>query len=251
MKHIYLLLLIILLLASSVISEAEELTCEEIIKKVDANTSFTTTYMEARMIVHTTKRVDEKQLKIWAMGNEKSYSEVLAPEREAGTKYLKIDEDLWMWLPSAEKIIRISGHMLRQSMLGSDMSYEDSMERNSILLDKYSCELLDEEIILERDCYVLELTATDREVTYYRRKMWVDKERFISLREELYAKSGKLLKEMEIIEVKKIDKRWYPVNIVMRNKLRKNSYTEFILDEIEFDIELDEDIFSQRHLERE
>jgi len=251
MKHIYLFLLITLLLASSVISEAEELTCEEIIKKVDTNTSFTTTYMEARMIVHTTKRVDEKQLKIWAEGNEKSYSEVLAPEREAGTKYLKIDEDLWMWLPSAEKIIRISGHMLRQSMLGSDMSYEDSMERSSELLDKYSCELLDEEIISERDCYVLELTATDREVTYYRRKMWIDKERFISLREELYAKSGKLLKEMEIIEVKQIGKRWYPVNIVMRNKLRKNSYTEFILDVIEFDIELDEDIFSQRHLEQE
>ena len=61
-------------------------------------------------------------------GVERSYSFYKAPPRERGTKMLKIGSKLWMYTPRTDRKILIAGHMLRQSMMGSDLSYEDMME---------------------------------------------------------------------------------------------------------------------------
>ena len=66
------------------------------------------------------------------MGSEKAFTENLSPAREAGTKMLKLKDKLWTYSPQTDRIIQISGHMLRQSINGSDMSYKDMMK-----LDQY------------------------------------------------------------------------------------------------------------------
>ena len=80
------------------------------------------------------------------------------------------------------------------------------------------------------------------------RKMWVDKVRFIPLKEELYAKSGKLLKRMELKDIKKLDNRWYPTKMVFKDMLKKGDGTEFLIEEIEFDKEIPEHIFTKASL---
>ena len=101
--------------------------------------------------------------------------------------------------------------MLNQGMMGSDFSYQDIMESDK-LTDLYEFELLGEEEIDGRLCYVLEGTAIPgKEVSYYRRKSWIDKERFVGLKEELHARSGCLLKVMTTTKVEQFDDRWYPV----------------------------------------
>ena len=88
--------------------------------------------------------------------------------------------------------------MLRQSVMGSDLSYEDMME-NSKLLENYDAAVVDSEEIDGRDCWILELHANSDDVNYQIRKIWVDKTRFVLLKEELYAKSGKAVKENRIV----------------------------------------------------
>lgn len=139
--------------------------------------------------------------------------------------------------------------MLRQSMMGSDFSYEDILEARK-LLEKYNPIFQKKEQYNGRDCYVLELTAITHDVTYYRRVLWVDAERFVILRSELYAKTGKLLKLMTIEKVEKFGSRYYPVHIIMEDKLRENTQTELISNTIEFNIAIPEVIFSRQNLER-
>ncbi|MCU0641355.1 MAG: outer membrane lipoprotein-sorting protein [Candidatus Margulisbacteria bacterium] len=223
------------------------ITGEQIIRQVDSNMTFTTARSESRMVIHVDQEVREKTMRSYSRGQEASYSEFLTPARDQGVKYLKIKDNMWMYLPSVDKIIKISGAMLRQSMMGSDFSYEDALE-STRLLEKYAATLAGEETLGGRVCYIIDLTAKVKEVTYFKRRVWIDKERFIPLREELFALSGKKLKEMTLGEVKRFGRRYYPTYLTMRNLLRANSRTELFTTRIEFDIAVDPKVFTQGNL---
>lgn len=137
--------------------------------------------------------------------------------------------------------------MLKQSLMGSDLSYEDMMDNVKLLKD-YDAVVIGSELIDERDCWIVELQAKTAEVNYQIRKIWVDKVRYIPLKEELYAKSGKLLKRTELSNITRIGNRWYPKKIVFKDMLKKGDGTEFIIDEIEFDKEIDTYIFTKASL---
>ena len=162
---------------------------------------------------------------------------------------LKLEDRLWIYSPSTDRIIRISGHMLRQSVMGSDLSYEDMME-DSRLRNKYRASVIGSESIDERDCWVVELTATTEDVSYYKMKLWVDKEHWIPLKEELYAKSGKLLKKLELKDVTKIDGRWFPKRMLFKDMLKNGDGTEFIIEDIELDKKIPEYVFSKASLRK-
>ncbi|MCK4701681.1 MAG: outer membrane lipoprotein-sorting protein, partial [Bacteroidales bacterium] len=166
-----------------------------------------------------------------------------------GTKMLKLEDKLWIYSPGSDRTIQISGHMLKQSLMGSDLSYEDMMD-NVELLEDYDAGVIGSEIVDERDCWIVELQAKTAEVNYQIRKVWVDKVRYIPLKEELYAKSGKLLKKTELSDITKMGNRWYPKKIIFKDMLKKGAGTEFIIDEIEFDKEIPEYLFTKAALRK-
>jgi len=243
--------LLVILLVSLMVSPVltAEKTGDEIIRKVDANMTFDTARFQSEMVIYIGEEVRRKTFVSYAKGRTNSFTEFLSPPRDKGVKYLKIEDNMWMYLPSVEKIIKIAGHMLRQSMMGSDFSYEDALE-SAKLLEKYQAELVSEEVLEDSPCYVIDLTARVKEVTYYRRRIWVDKNLFIPLKEELFAVSGKKLKVMTLGNMKKFGTRFYPTYMVMRDLLRKNSKTEMIISKVEFDLKIPEEIFTQRSLKK-
>lgn len=222
------------------------LTAEEIIKRRDNNEYFDTAKVEAEMIIVNRNRRIDKTMTSYAEGD--SGLVIFSNPRDRGTKFLKRGDDLWMFFPEAEDLVKISGHMLNQGIMGSDFSYQDVMESNK-LIDLYLFELLGEEEYEDRPCYVLEGIAREgKEVSYYKRKSWVDKERYVGLKEELYARSGRLLKEMYVTKVAEIEGRWYPLESVMEDKLRKDTRTEFIIKSIAFNPQIPVGTFTLENL---
>jgi hypothetical protein len=179
---------------------------------------------------------------------KKAFAEFTNPE-DKGTKYLKLADELWIYFPDAEEPVKISGHMLRESMMGSDFSYEDALE-NEELIKKYSVNVIGSEVINKSDCYILELNAKDKKVTYAKRKIWVDKEKFVVMKTQLFALSGKLLKEATMEDIRKYGDRYFATKLTMMNKLLKNSATIFEMTEIYFNAKIRDGIFSKRSLER-
>jgi len=137
----------------------EDLTAEEILAMRDKNMVFKTAYSEIDMIITIGKRVIEKKLTSYTEGTEKSFVEFLSPARDRGTKMLKIGKVLKIYFPSAERVMRLSGHMLRQSMMGSDFSYADMTETAEELRKEYDVKLLGEEVFAGAQCYILELES--------------------------------------------------------------------------------------------
>lgn len=186
-----------------------------ILDKVDKNMVSKTEITESEMIIRGKRNVQTIGSKSYTEGNKKSFTEYLYPERERGTKMLKLEDRLWIYSPSTDRTIQLSGHMLRQSVMGSDLSYEDMMEDRK-LKEIYDAIILGEETIDERKTWILELTASVENVSYHKRKIWVDQERFIPLKEELFAKSGQLLKKTTLSDISQIDGRWYPKKSTLR-----------------------------------
>ena len=238
-----------LLLGSSINLSAQPPSGDDILKKIDMNMSSDTQILTSRMLIHGRRGSRTVVSKSWSEGETKTFSEYLSPAREKGTKMLKLEDKLWIYSPSTDRIIQISGHMLRQSVMGSDLSYEDMME-DSRLRNKYSAVVEKSEVIDERDCWIVELTAITDDVAYHKMKLWVDKERWVPLKEELFAKSGKLLKKLELRDVKEINGRWFPRRMVFKDMLKTGKGTEFIIEEIEFNKKIPEYVFSKASLRK-
>jgi outer membrane lipoprotein-sorting protein len=229
---------------------AQTPSAEEILNKIDENMVFDQAISTSKMVIHG--RVGDRTIesKSWSKGNDLAMVEYLLPPREAGTKMLKTADKLWIYTPEpTDRIITISGHLLRQSVMGSDLSYEDITD-NSSMIECYNAEVLGTETILDRECWILELTAKKDDISYYSRKIWVDTERLLPLKEERFAKSGKLLKKTEILEVFKQDGRWFPKHMTFKDMLSRGKGTEYFIESIDFDVNIPDYRFTKAALRR-
>lgn len=224
-------------------------TANEILNRVDKNMSSENRVFESSMTIHGKRNSRTMTSRTFSVGDKQSFTEYLSPAREQGTKMLKLENQLWIYSPSTDRTIQISGHMLRQSVMGSDLSYEDMMDDRK-LTDAYTAIVLGEEMIEGRKTYLLELTAKVSDISYHLRKMWIDTERYIPLKEELYAKSGQLLKRTTLSEVKQIDGRWFPTKIVFKDMLKQGEGTEFHMTTIKFNQQIPEHIFTKAALKK-
>lgn len=242
-------LLILLLLPSFLLVKNTQPSAEEILKKVDKNMASKTRIMESDMIIYGKRKNRVISSKSYSEGSNKSFTEYLAPGREKGTKMLKLEDRLWIYSPASDRTIQLSGHMLKQSVMGSDLSYEDMMEVRK-LEDIYHSKVIGEEIIDGTKTWVLELNAKVDDITYQKRKIWIDQSHFVPLKEDLFAKSGQLLKRTTMSDITKVDNRWFPKKVNYKDMLSDGKGTDFIMKSIEFDVVIPDYIFTKASLKK-
>jgi len=220
----------------------------ELLRRVDDNEIYDTIEYEGEMIINYQNRRYVKIFKAWARANSDSFMEFLNPE-DRGTRYLKRSGRLYIYSPDNEKVMLISGHMLKESMMGSDLSYEDTID-NASLSSRYDPVLVGEEIRNGRSAWVLELHAKKRTESYPKRKLWIDQESGDLLGYELFALSGAKLKEYNLLKVEIHGGKRFPVEIEIQDLLRRGSKTTFIMKNVILDKPIPDSVFSQRNLER-
>jgi outer membrane lipoprotein-sorting protein len=218
-----------------------------VLDKIDDNMSAKSRITTAKMEINTARGVRTMESKSWTEGNEKSFTEYLAPAREKGTKMLKLENQLWIFSPATDRVIQISGHMLRQSVMGSDLSYEDMMN-DTPLLEQYSANVSGEETIDGRKCWIVTLTAIKPEVNYQMQQMWVDQERYVPLKVDMFAKSKKLLKRIVFSDVQKVQGRWFPMTMLYKDMLKNGKGTKMMFQEIQLDAKIPANIFNKSSL---
>ena len=239
-----------LLLFTLLFGQKSQMTVEQIISAMDKNLNAKSRIMKSKMIVHGRRSTRTIESRNWVIGIDQAFTEYLSPPREAGTKMLKLDDKLWTYSPQTDRVIQISGHMLRQSVMGSDMSYNDMME-DKPLQDLYEATLEGSININGRKHWIMLLEAKAKGLSYPMRRAWIDTEYLLPMKEELYAKSGKLLKTATMTGVKKIQGRWFPSRFIYKDELKRNSKgTEWVINEISFDINIPESRFSKAMLRK-
>jgi len=231
-------------------AQAESIhSVDEILTALDHNMTFDTRTASITMTVVKGKRTKTYDMKSHARGPHEAAIQFSAPPRDKDTRMLKGKNELWIYMPTIEKTQKISGHMLRQGMMGSDFSYEDMMQATA-LAALYDAVVTGEEEVNGRPCYRMELTAKSNETTYPKRISWVDREKNVPVKEELYALSGMLLKVWTMSEVVWIDGHHFPTRIVVEDKIKANSITTLTFRDVSFHVQLEDEVFSRRWLER-
>jgi hypothetical protein len=224
----------------------QQISPSEVLLSLRKNLKYNTSTFSAQLEIRKGKRVLNKSFKGYSKG-ENFYLEFTNPE-DKGVKYLKLKGDLYIYLPDIDDVVRLSGDMLKQSFMGSDLSYEDLMQEDP--LKYYKPVAMRDTTIEGRIYFILELEDTTGNAPYYRVRMVVDLDRNIWLKEELITKSGRKIKEVEALEFKNIKGKYYPTSIAMRDLRLKDSYTKFVFKEVDFDIPIPDKYFSLSELKK-
>ena len=222
------------------------ITAEEIVKNVERNEINEAERIDGSMIISDRFGSRTKTFISYASGSDKMLLEFTNPE-ERGQKILRLEDEIYLYFPEAEEVIHLQGSALKESVMGSDFSYED-MTGEGDLLDQYEVTLLGEESIEGRKHYHLELKARKRGLAYPKQEAWIDAETWVMTRANAYSLSGRLLKEMELGDIRVVAGKYVPHYIIMRDAMKKKSSTEMRIEAIDLAAELPPDIFSLEEL---
>lgn len=243
MRRIVLLILAFGLAAALNVSA---ITAEEIVEAVERNEINEEERIEGSMIITDRFGPRVKTFVSYASGADKMLLEFTNPE-ERGQKILRLDDEIYLYFPEAEEVIHLQGSALKESLMGSDFSYEDLTGEGN-LLDLYKVTLLGEEMIDRRKHYHLELKARKRGLAYSKQEVWVDAEYWVMTRANAYSLSGRLLKEMELGDIRKVAGKYVPHYVIMRDVMKRNSSTEIRIEALDLEAELPPDVFSLEEL---
>jgi len=230
----------LLFLAAATAAGAQ--SAEDIVRRLEANQHFRTEEAEGALIITDRFGSRTKTFVSYAEGRERMLLAFTNPE-EKGQKILRLQEEIYLYFPEAEEVVRLQGAALKEAVMGSDFSYEDLTGEKS-LLDLYDVRLLGVERIAGREQHLLELKAKKRGPAYPLQKLWVDAAESVPRRAEYYALSGRLLKTLEVLEVRTVAGRSVVMRALMRDALKKSSSTEFRLQRVRLDEPLPKNIFS-------
>ncbi|MBI2890259.1 MAG: outer membrane lipoprotein-sorting protein [Nitrospirae bacterium] len=182
--------------------------------------------------------------------NQKYYIYFHQPADVRGTaflvwKYPDKDDDRWLHIPAIHLTTRVAAKDRQSSFVGSDFTYEDISGRD-VGLDRY--ELLREESLGDKACYVVE--STPKETSVQARKVsWIDKTTFLPLKEESYDPRGRVLKVFTAEEIRPVKGRPTIVRRTMRD-VQSDHYTEVVFESVDYDVGLEDGLFAERYLEK-
>ena len=154
-------------------------------------------------------------MKAWSIGNDYSLMYILSPAKEKGQVFLKRGNEMWNWIPSIERMVKIPPSMMMQSWMGSDFTNDDLVKESSLVKD-YTHKLVAEEQLQGYNCYKIELIPTeDAPVVWGKIYMWISKKEKHWLRAEYYDEDGYLMKYEVLSDIKMVDDREMPTRLEM------------------------------------
>jgi outer membrane lipoprotein-sorting protein len=240
--------LFIICILGSITLQAQNL--EEIIRRADEKFRGNSSRGEMSMIIERPTWSREVTMKNWTLGNQYSLIYITAPAKEKGQVFLKRSKEMWNWVPTIERMIKIPPSMMMQSWMGSDFTNDDLVRESSLAKD-YSHKLLGEEKLEGYDCYKIELIPNDdAPVVWGKVIMWVAKTDYLWLKGEYYDEEGELVNTEILSDIKMMGNRKMPTRLEMIPADKPGQKTILIFKNIEFDVKIDEAFFSQQNMKK-
>lgn len=240
----------LLLSMSFSVLQAQEVTALDIIKKTDELVRGQSNYGEMEMKIVRPKYERSLKFKMWGKGTDYSIIYVTYPVKEKGQVFLKRKREMWNYLPSIEKMIKIPPSMMMQSWMGSDLTNDDLVNASSIVVD-YEHKILREEEVEGYACWVIELIPKeDAPVVWGKIIVWVSKEGYMTLKNEYYDEDEYIVNREFLTEIKDVGDRTMPTKyeIIPEDDPGHKTIMEF--KTIKFNVPIEESFFSIQNMRR-
>jgi outer membrane lipoprotein-sorting protein len=189
-------------------------------------------------------------LRVWMERPRRSFVRILAPAKEAGIGSLRIGSEMWNYLPSVERVIKIPPSMMLQPWMGSDFTNDDLVKESSIL-DDYTHKVVGTTMVDGQEAWQVDATPKpDAAVVWGRVLYTVRKHDFMPLKQEYFSERGELVRVMSFAEVRALGGRTLPTRWEMRPVAKPGNVTTIVLKDAVFDRPVDEAVFTQRNLQK-
>ncbi len=240
------LFLLFLLITSSIYTQ----TATEIVAKSDQKARGKTSYAEAIITSVRPKWSKKMKMKIWSKESDYSVSLVTSPAKEKGSVFLKRKTEVWNYIPSIERTIKLPPSMMMQNWMGTDMTNDDLVKQSSIVVD-YIHQIIGEETIINLNCYKIELTPKENAaVVWGKIIMWIDKKDFMQLKIEFYDEDNFLINKLIASHPKKFGNRTLPSKIDYIPVEKKGNKTVIEYTTWIFNLKISDTYFTSRYMKR-
>jgi len=221
----------------------------EILKKSEEKIKgIKSSYQEMMIKIVRPKWSKEMIMKGWSIGEDYFASVVLSPAKEKGVVFLKRENEVWNYIPSIERIIKLPPSMMMQNWMGTDFTNDDLVQRSSIT-DDYTNTIIGNETIDGLDCWIIELIPNeDAAVVWGKLVMWIDKRDYMQLKTQFFDEYDEMVSIMTGKAIKNFDGKKLPaiIEFVPLDKEGNKTIVERLV--WKFDIDINERFFLPNYM---
>ncbi|EGR0769470.1 TPA: outer membrane lipoprotein-sorting protein [Vibrio parahaemolyticus] len=220
----------------------------DIVQKSDQAMRGKSSYSEATMEIVRPDWTRSMTMKSWTKGTELSLVLVTAPAKDKGSASLKRHREMWNWVPSIERVIKIAPSMLSQSWMGSDFTNDDLINQSSIVVD-YQHALLGNDSFEGDKVWVIEATAKpDAPVVWNKVTLWISQSTYLQRKVEFYDEFDERVNVLTTYNVKELGGRKIATRMEMKPVDKPGNKTIFTTHQAQFDFDINDDFFSQQQM---
>ena len=190
------------------------------------------------------------QFKIWTLEKDYSMTLITAPAKEKGQAFLKRETEMWNWMPSINRMIKLPPSMMASGWMGSDYTNDDILKESSIVVD-FTHKIIGSETIDGWDCWKIEMYPNeDAAVVWGKIIKWISKNEYLMMKSEYYDEDEFLVKTELGTEIKTMDGRKIPSRLEIIPADKDNQKTVVIIDDMKFNVAIQNSFFSQQNMKR-
>lgn len=240
----------LLILSLGISLSASAQSALEIVEKAENKLRGDQSYSEMSMTIVRPRWERTIRMKSWARGTKNSLILITSPARDRGTVYLKKDKEIYNWIPSIERNVKLPPSMMSQSWMGSDFSNDDLVNESSLVKD-YEHKLIGEVDIDGRKAWKIELLPKeDAAVVWGKVVLHIDKTEFIHLRTESYDEDLDLVNVMKAREIKPIGGKTLATVMIIEPSGKEGHKTILQYHVLDFERNIPREYFTTQYMKR-
>ena len=219
-------------------------TAKEIVQAADTKMRGNTS--QAQITIQTIRPTWSREMtvRVWMKGTNLSMILVQSPAKDKGIVFLKRKKEVWNWMPSLEKVIKLPPSMMSQSWMGTDFTNDDLVKESSVVND-YDHSIIGDTLINDRLSYKIQmLPRPEAAVVWGKLIVCIDKKDFLELHTRFYDEDGSLVNSMNATEVKTMDGRLIPTRYEMLPADKPKQKTVMIYKAIQYNRPIDDGFFT-------
>ena len=229
---------------------AQQLTAKEIVDKADKKNRGESSRGIMSMTIVRPNWERTIEMKNWSKGTDLFMIYITQPAKEKGQVFLKVGKEMWNYVPTISRMIKIPPSMMMQSWMGSDFTNDDLVKQSSIVVD-YDHKLLEEEEVRGQLCYKIELIPhPEAAVVWGKIISWITKDGFNLWKNEYYDEDGYLVNIENGYNIKKMGDRIIPTRFEMIPADEEGRKTIMEIKESEFNIDIKDSFFSKQNMKK-
>lgn len=239
--------LTILLVSLAQVSVAAGGDAKEIVRAAIDHWRGVSSYSEMTMTIHRPDWERSMSMRAWTEGDDRSLVRVTAPARDRGNGTLMDDNRMWSFSPKVNRVIKVPSSMMNQSWMGSDFSNKD-VSRADDIIDEYTHTLLDTDETGERVVYEIEAVPHEDAAVVWGREVLKIRDDYVVLEHNFFDQDGLLAKTLRSLEIGEMGGRVVATRQRMSKVETENEWTEIKIDDVEYDIEVADSLFTLSNL---